>query len=81
MTKINDAVYAKRCVYNLHYHLIWCTKYRNEIFTTLGLINDMKETLQKVADDNDIIIEKLEVMPDHVHTMVSFPPKKNQSLM
>ncbi|KRM68167.1 transposase [Apilactobacillus ozensis DSM 23829 = JCM 17196] len=77
MTKINDAVYAKRCVYNLHYHLIWCTKYRNEIFTTLGLINDMKETLQKVADDNDIIIEKLEVMPDHVHTMVSFPPKKS----
>ena len=26
--KIKDAIYTKRYVYNLHFHLIWCTKYR-----------------------------------------------------
>ena len=29
-----------------------------------------------VADDNDIMIEKMEVMPDHVHVLISFPPSK-----
>lgn len=76
MTKINDAIYAKRCVYNLHYHLIWCTKYRNEIFANEELENNMKKILYKVAEDNEIVIENLEVMPDHIHAMVAFPPKK-----
>ena len=31
--KIKDAGYEKHYVYNTHYHLIWCTKYRNQIFT------------------------------------------------
>ena len=35
----------------------------------------MKSILQLVADDNDIVIEKMEVMPDHVHILISFPPK------
>ena len=35
--KIQDAVYSQRYVYNCHYHLIWCTKYRNQIFTTADL--------------------------------------------
>ena len=25
--KIKDAIYTKRYVYNLHFHLIWCTSY------------------------------------------------------
>ncbi|MEK1350527.1 IS200/IS605 family transposase, partial [Limosilactobacillus fermentum] len=29
-----------------------------------------------VADDNDIVIEKMEVMPDHIHMLISFPPSK-----
>lgn len=75
--KIKDAIYTKRYVYNLHYHLIWCTKYRNQIFTTDILANEMKTILQKVADDNEIIIEKMEVMPDHIHLLISFPPRKS----
>ncbi|MBM6957415.1 IS200/IS605 family transposase, partial [Ligilactobacillus salivarius] len=65
--KIKDAIYTKRYVYNLHFHLIWCTKYRNKIFTNEKLSNEMKDILQRVADDNEIVIEKMEVMPDHVH--------------
>jgi len=36
----------------------------------------MKAILQQVADDNDIVIEKIEVMPDHIHMLISFPPSK-----
>lgn len=74
--EIRDAVYTRRYIYNFHYHLIWVTKYRNKIFVTEQLSNEMKSILQLVADDNDIVIEKMEVMPDHVHVLISFPPSK-----
>lgn len=44
--KIKDAIYTKRYVYNLHFHLIWCTKYRNKTFTNEKLSNEMKDILQ-----------------------------------
>ncbi|MDG3060478.1 IS200/IS605 family transposase [Lacticaseibacillus casei] len=74
--KIQGAVYTRRYIYNFHYHLIWVTKYRNQTFATKELADEMKSILQKVADDNKIVIEKMEVMPDHVHVLISFPPSK-----
>ncbi|MEY8736524.1 IS200/IS605 family transposase [Lactobacillus sp. AN1001] len=75
--KINDAIYTKRYVYNLHFHLIWCTKYRNQVFNTDKLSGEMKDILSNIASDNEIIIEKIEVMPDHIHLLISFPPRKS----
>ncbi len=34
----------------------------------------MKEILWQVAENNEIVIEKMEVMPDHVHVLIIFPP-------
>ena len=76
--KIKDAVYTRRYVYNFHFHLIWVTKYRHKIFTTDELSNEMKEILWQVAEDNEIVIEKMEVMPDHVHVLISFPPARHR---
>ena len=70
--KIKDAIYTRRYIYNFHYHLIWVTKYRNQTFTTEVLSNEMKAILQQVADDNDIVIEKMEVMPDHINMLPIF---------
>ena len=36
----------------------------------------MKDILRMVAKDNDIVMEKLEVILDHVHVLISFPPSK-----
>ena len=35
----------------------------------------MKDILNKVAELNDITIETMEVMPDHIHLLISFKPK------
>lgn len=75
--KINDAIYTKRYVYNLHFHLIWCTKFRNQTFVNEELSSEMKELLYDIAQTNDITIEKMEVMPDHVNLLISFPPRKS----
>ena len=72
--KIQFAVYTHSFVYNFHYHLIWVTKYRHQTFATKKLADEMKYILRMVAKDNDVVMEKLEVMPDHV--LISFPPSK-----
>ena len=74
--KIKDAVYTRRYIYNFHYHLIWRPKYRHKTFVTAQLSEEMKQILSSIAKDNNIVIEKMEVMPDHVHVLISFPPSK-----
>ena len=73
--KIPEAHYERGYVYNLHYHLIWVTKYRNPCFISEELVNEMKQILKDIADSSEIEIEELEVMPEHVHLLLSFKPK------
>lgn len=73
--RIEGANYERGYVYNFHYHLIWVTKYRRQVFTTPGLIKEMKDILCETAERNGITVEAVEVMPDHIHMMISFKPK------
>ena len=51
------------------------TKYRNLAFTTPELVSDMKKILCLLAEEKELDIEEMEVMPDHVHLLLSFKPK------
>ncbi|MBU9790414.1 IS200/IS605 family transposase [Lentilactobacillus sp. G22-6] len=73
--RLDEAIYERNYVYNFHFHLIWVTKNRHPAFTTSQLVTDMKSILQRIADLNEVIIERMEVMPDHVHMLISFKPK------
>lgn len=60
-------------VSNLHYHLVWCPKYRTSVL--VGPVEQaLKQMLAQKALTLDIQLEALEVMPDHVHVFVSAPP-------
>ena len=72
---IEGAVYERGYVYNFHYHLIWVTKYRNEVFTTPELVQEMKDILLRIAENSEVKAEAIEVMPDHVHMLINFKPK------
>jgi putative transposase len=60
---------SNKATYNLGYHLIWCPKYRRKV-----LVGDVEKRLKELfyekAKELSIIIEKMEVMPDHVHLIV-----------
>ena len=73
--RIPDAIYERGYVYNFHFHLIWVTKYRNPAFTTPELVQEMKDILLRIAQLNDVTVEELEVMPEHVHMLINFKPK------
>jgi len=60
-------------VYNLHYHLVWCPKYRHKVL--VGPIAErLNELLRAKAIELESTVETLEIMPDHVHLFVSAPP-------
>ena len=62
-------------VYDFNFHLVWVTKYRKEIFTTIEKQNAMQDILTHICDEQDIVIQSLQVMPDHIHMLISFNPK------
>lgn len=66
-------------VYRTAYHLAWVTKYRKAIFTTPKRRKAMKILLHQIAENNEITILEGEIVDDHVHLVVSFPPNKSIS--
>ena len=62
-------------VYDCHFHLVWVTKYRKSIFDTEEKQNELKTLFKSFAKKNGSEIEAVEVMPDHVHMVISIPPK------
>lgn len=67
--------HGRTSVYNLNYHIIWCTKYRRKVLKN-GIDSDLKAILQEIADEHGYRIPHMEVgLDDHIHLFVSAPPK------
>ena len=64
---------SAHCIYNLGYHIIWCPKYRRKVLVN-GIDERLKELLNETSAALEITIEKMEVMPDHVHLFVKGKP-------
>jgi len=65
---------TSRAVYEGKYHLVWCPKYRKKIF--VGEIRPrVKELFEEIASHFDFEIDRCEVCEDHVHILISFPPR------
>lgn len=71
----NRLTYGRTSVYNLNYHIIWCTKYRNKVLRG-NIEEELKRLLYEIADEKGFTIKHLEIgLDDHVHLLVSAPPK------
>ena len=66
---------TRTCIYDFHFHLVFVTKYRKSIFDTKEKQEELKELFESFAEKNGSDIEAIEIMPDHVHLVISFPPK------
>ena len=64
---------SSTAVYNIAYHIIWCPKYRRKVL--VGEVEKrLKELLIEKSKELNISIEKIEVMPDHIHLFVKARP-------
>jgi putative transposase len=56
------------------YHVVFIPKYRKK--TIFGQIrSDLGDVLRRLAEQKESRIEEGHLMPDHVHMMISIPPK------
>jgi len=61
-------------IYDLKYHIVWNTKYRKPILR--GAIGEgARELIHQTCAGLDVYIVKGHISKDHVHLLVSVPPK------
>lgn len=65
---------GRHCVFNMHCHLVFVTKYRRKIFTQ-DILNSMKQIFEKICTDFEVELEEFNGELDHVHLLVNYPPK------
>ena len=66
---------ASHAVYDTVYHLVWCPKYRKKIFSDETIRERAEQLIKEICEEYEVEIEEMEVAIDHVHMLVSFPPK------
>jgi putative transposase len=68
--------YAKNAgaVFNLKLHLVWCPKYRRPVLTD-AVADKLAQLLREKAQELEMTVHALEVMPDHVHLFLEHDPR------
>jgi putative transposase len=61
-------------VFEIHLHLVWVTKYRKPVLAgPVGV--RARELIREVCGEQDVHILKGHISKDHVHLLVSIPPR------
>ena len=78
MTLASDIRRGRHCVFQLHVHLVFMTKYRKKIFNQ-DAINRLKVIFTKVCTDFESQLVEVNGEADHIHLLVNYPPKHSVS--
>ena len=70
----------KVCVFALHVHLVFVTKYRRKVFDG-GAIQRLKVMFEKVCTDFEAQPVEMNGEAEHVHLLIHYPPKHSVSSM
>lgn len=74
-TKKSPKIRAGRhCVFNLHAHLVFVTKYRQSVFTSAHL-QLMRKLFTDICIDFKAELIEFDGEVDHIHLLVNYPPQ------
>lgn len=65
---------GRHCVFALHIHLVFVTKYRRDVLSEFA-IRDLSAIFDKVCRDFDARLVECNGEDDHVHLLVEYPPQ------
>lgn len=65
---------GRQVVYNLHVHLVFVAKYRGKVFTK-EVLDDVELSFKEVCRKFESELVEFNGESDHVHLLVSYPPK------
>lgn len=66
---------SSHAVFELNYHFAWAVKYRKKVFNTVEIRAKTKEIFQEIAAQYDLVIEEINIQSDHVHVLITAPPR------
>ena len=69
---------GKHCTFHHRYHLVWITKYRFKVLRGDVRLR-VREIIRQVCAENGVRIISGVLSSDHVHMLVSIPPKLSVS--
>ena len=73
MASYDDVRTGRHCVFVLHAHLVFVTKYRHPVFTARHLAR-LEEIMRDVCADFGCQLREFSGAAQHVHLLVHFPP-------
>ncbi len=74
MIMSSDIRTGRHCVFNIHVHLVFITKYRKNIFTK-NILNFLKKIFASVSNNFEVDLVEFNGEKDHVHLLINYPPK------
>ena len=74
MSNDNDIRRGRHCVFKMHIHLAFVTKYRRDVFTK-AILDDLQKIFTKVCGDFESELVEFDGEDDHVHLLIDYPPK------
>ena len=80
MENNNDIRHGRRCIFRIHVHLVFVTKYRRGVFTA-EIIDDLRGIFADVCTDFEAELVEFDGEHDHVHLLVNYPPKVAVSVL
>jgi len=80
MENNNDMRLGRHCVFKMHVHLVFVTKYRGEVFAK-EVIDDLRGIFAKVCTDFEAELVAFDGEHDYVHLLVNYPPKVAVSML
>ena len=78
MDKSNELRHGRHCVFAMHVHLVFVTKYRRGVFTK-EILEDLQGIFASVCHDFEATLVEFDGEDDHVHLLVHYPPKVSVS--
>lgn len=65
---------GRHCVFNMHVHLVFVTKYRRIVFNK-AMLESMKMIFHIICEQFEAELIEFEGECDHVHLLINYPPK------
>ena len=70
----NDIKSLSHTQWNCKYHIVFASKYRRRYFYKEKKV-EVGKILRQLCEWKEVKIEEAEICPDHIHMLISIPPK------
>ena len=74
MKKSSEIRTGRHCVFKLHVHLVFVTKYRKQVFND-EILRDLEVIFKDVCQNFETELVEMNGETEHIHLLLNYPPK------